>query len=115
VLLGVTPPTAHVFLAGQDLGASPVSVEVSPGSVLTVELRHPGYASKSLALDGSRSRVVVELDGKSKRKAHAKTRRGAAPASAPSKPAPARSSATKGRGSGESIGGQLFVEPWEKP
>src|SRR6185436_2068721 len=113
VLLGVTPPTAHVFLAGQDLGASPVSVEVSPGSVLTVELRHPDYATKVLPLDGSQSRVVVELGSKSKRKSHGKTRRAGSAASPTAKPASSRS-ATKGR-SNSDIGGQLFVEPWEKP
>jgi hypothetical protein len=113
VLLGVTPPSAHVFVAGQDLGASPVSVDVAPGSVLTVELRHPDYATKVLPLDGSQSRVVVELGSKSKRKSHGKTRRAGSAASPTAKPASSRS-ATKGR-SNSDIGGQLFVEPWEKP
>ena len=109
VLLGVTPPSAHVFLAGEDLGASPVSLDVPPGSVLTVELRHPDYATKSIPLDGSQSRVVVELDSKAKHKAHSKTRRGSPTA----KPASSRP-ATKAHSSSDT-GGQLFVEPWEKP
>lgn len=113
VLLGVTPPSAHVFAAGADLGASPVSVDVSPGSVLTVELRHPDYATKLLSLDGSQSRVVVELDSKSNRKGHSKTRRSSSAASLTPKPASARA-ASKARSSSD-IGGQLFVEPWEKP
>jgi tRNA A-37 threonylcarbamoyl transferase component Bud32 len=113
VLLGVTPPSAHVFLAGEDLGASPVSLDVSPGSVLTVELRHPNYATKSVPLDGSQSRVVVELDSKAKHKGHGKTRRGSAAAGSTAKPASSRP-ATNAHSTGD-IGGQLFVEPWEKP
>jgi serine/threonine protein kinase len=110
VLIGVTPASAHVFLGGQDLGASPVSVDVAAGSRLTVELRHPNYATQSLELDGSTSKVVVELDSKSKRsKAHPKSKRGA-PASSPPARAP-RAPAPRGH-SDESIGGQLFVEPW---
>jgi len=110
VLLGVTPPTAHVFLDGQDLGASPVSVDVAAGSSVTVELRHPNYATKSLELDGKSNKVLVALDGKSKRgKLRSKSKRAAA-GSVPAKPA-SRAPAPRGRRD-ESIGGQLFVEPW---
>jgi hypothetical protein len=119
VLLGVTPATAHVFVNNQDLGASPVSLDVPPGSVLTVQLRHPNYATKSLELDGSQSKVVVELDGKGKHaKARGKAKRGASsstPARATSRAPAQKGRGTDDRGRDESIGGQLFVQPWQTP
>ncbi|MEY2931389.1 MAG: hypothetical protein RL033_2138 [Pseudomonadota bacterium] len=113
VLLGVSPSTAHVFMDGLDMGASPVSVDVDPGSPVIVELRHPDYAPKLLKLDGSRNRVVVELDNKLKRgKARTKSRATAAQGSG--KPS-SRATPARGHKKDESIGGQLFVEPWQKP
>jgi len=116
VLLGVAPPTAHVFLDGKDLGASPVSIDVPPKSLVTVEVRHPEYATKRMVLDGSEVRVNVELDSKNKkRKKSGKSKRTASDALSAPRPAPAaKSPATRGR-SDEPIGGQLFVEPWQKP
>ncbi|MEY4549431.1 MAG: hypothetical protein RL685_5626 [Pseudomonadota bacterium] len=113
VLLGVSPSTAHVFLDGLDMGASPVSVDVAPGSPVIVELRHPDYAPKLLELDGSRNRVVVELDNKLKR-GKARTKSRATGAQGSGKP-PSRTTPARGRKKDESIGGQLFVEPWQKP
>ena len=113
VLLGVTPSTAHVFVNDEDLGASPVSLDVPPGSVLSVELRHPRYVTKTLEIDGSQSKVVVELDGKGK---HAKARaKRAAPARASSRAAASKNRSSDDRGRDESIGGQLFVQPWQTP
>ena len=68
VLLGVAPPTAHVFLDGRDLGESPVSIDVPAKSLVTVEVRHPDYATKLMQLDGSEVRVNVELDSKNKKR-----------------------------------------------
>ena len=113
MLLGVTPATAHVFLDGQDLGASPVSVDVVPGSPVTVELRHPDYASKRLEIDGSQNRVVVELDDKIKRGKAARAKSRATSAKSSGKPG---SRASARRKKDDAIGGQLFVEPWaQKP
>ncbi len=115
VVLGVSPATAHVFLDGEDLGASPVSVDVVPGSPVTVELRHPDYAPKLLELDGSTNRVVVELDNKLKRgkAARGKSRATKSSGKSASRASDSRSSRRK---KDEAIGGQLFVEPWaQKP
>jgi serine/threonine protein kinase len=111
VLLGVAPTSAHVFLDDRDLGRSPVSIDVPRGAFVTVELKNPGYESQLVQLDGSESRKSVELVSKSKKKKRAKLRRSAlesANAEAPpvleqQPPTPAE------------IGGQLFVEPWQKP
>jgi hypothetical protein len=119
-LLGVAPTTAHVFLAGQDLGQSPVSIGVRPGSLVAVEVRHPDYETQRLELDGSDRRVSVELLSKNKKKSKSRARAKRlskleaelmAPeaAGSPAKPAP------KTPAEDRSIGGQLFVEPWQKP
>jgi len=111
VLLGVAPTTAHVFLGDRDLGRSPVSIDVPQGALVLVEVRHPGYETTMLELDGSEPRKSVELISKSKKKRAAARARATranrlgalegAPRSAPQTPA--------------EIGGQLFVEPWQKP
>jgi serine/threonine-protein kinase len=116
VLLGVTPVTAHVFVNDQDLGASPVSLDVPAGSVLTVELRHPRYATKTLEIDGSQSKVVVELESKAKHaRSGAKAKRGATAARSSSRASTQKSRSADDRGRDESIGGQLFVQPWQTP
>jgi serine/threonine protein kinase len=135
VLIGVAPTTAHVFLEGRDLGASPVSVDVPPNTVLAVEVRQADYETQSLTLDGSQSRFAVELQPRNKKhgaKVHSKNRRADADPAADSAGTARTSSgarATKGNGRNkaapvapppkprnpdESIGGQLFVEPWQK-
>jgi serine/threonine protein kinase len=111
VLLGVAPTAAHVFLGDRDLGRSPVSIDVPRGDLITVEVRHPGYESQLLQLDGSESRKSVELTSKNKKKKRAKARRGAAPP-VPAELEPARESEQQ---TPAEIGGQLFVEPWQKP
>jgi serine/threonine protein kinase len=108
VLLGVAPTTAHVFLDDRDLGRSPVSIDVPQGSLVTVEVKNPGYETQRLELDGSEPRKSVELTSKNKKKKR-KARRGAdpSPTEAPLVPAQPPTPAE--------IGGELFVEPWQKP
>jgi eukaryotic-like serine/threonine-protein kinase len=109
VLLGVAPTTAHVFLGDRDLGRSPVSIDVARGSLVSVEVRNPGYETQQLTLDGSEPRKSVELLSKNKKKKRVKPRRA---------PGPAPVSETEPQRQPQSpaeIGGQLFVEPWQKP
>jgi len=110
VLLGVAPTTAHVFLGDRDLGRSPVVIEVPKGQLVTVEVRNPGYATQLLQLDGSEERKSVELKKSKKKKRNkagaiveAPPELEAEPSSPSTQPTPAE------------IGGQLFVEPWQKP
>jgi serine/threonine protein kinase len=118
VLLGVTPMGAHVFMGGDDLGQSPVPVEVRPGSPVALEVRHPNYVTQQLELDGSKTRVTVELTPSSKKKGKG-TRGGKSKRSARSaavqaaEPSPGKAAPTPA--DDKSIGGQLFVEPWQKP
>jgi hypothetical protein len=108
VLLGVAPTTSHVFLGDRDLGRSPVSIDVPKGELVTVEVRNPGYETRLLQLDGSEARKSIELKKKKKKRNKA----GVVvevPASLDAEP-PRQTSPTPAE-----IGGQLFVEPWQKP
>jgi hypothetical protein len=109
VLLGVAPTTAHVFMGERDLGRSPVSIDVPQGSLVTVEVRHPGYETRWLQLDGSEPRKSVELKRKKKKRSKAgvsePTARDTFAPREPQHQAPTPAE----------IGGQLFVEPWQKP
>jgi eukaryotic-like serine/threonine-protein kinase len=119
VLLGVAPTTAHVFMGGRDLGQSPVSIEVREGSLASVEVRHPDYEPEQLKLDGSEGRLSIELRAKSKKrpKGRSKGKRVSAALNGSieervlaSKPGVRAKPAED-----KSAGGQLFVEPWQKP
>jgi eukaryotic-like serine/threonine-protein kinase len=109
VLLGVAPTTAHVFLGDRDLGRSPVSIDVPRGSLVSVEVRNPGYETEQLTLDGSEPRKSVELLSKNKKKKRAKSRRHASGAG------PVSETGQRQPQTPAEIGGQLFVEPWQKP
>jgi serine/threonine protein kinase len=114
VLLGVAPTAAHVFQGERDLGSSPVSIDVPKGSLVEVEVRHPGYQTQILELDGSEPRKSVELVSKNKKKKRSKSRRSqgsAEPLLEEEAPFPRAS----GSQTPAEIGGQLFVEPWQKP
>jgi eukaryotic-like serine/threonine-protein kinase len=113
VLLGVAPTKAHVFLGGRDLGESPVSIDVPPGGVTTVEVRHPSYETKQLELDGSEGKLSIELVSKNKKKKRGKGSRKAS--SGTGSKSSVSSSQAERPTEDESIGGQLFVEPWAKP
>jgi serine/threonine-protein kinase len=113
VLIGVAPMAAHVFMGERDLGSSPVSIDVPRGSRVEVEVRHPGYETQVLELDGSEPRKSIELVNKQKKKKRSKARRAQAVGE------PSFGEAPFPRASGPQtpaeIGGQLFVEPWQKP
>lgn len=112
VLLGVAPTTAHVFLGDRDLGRSPVSIDVPKGQLVLVELRSPGYETMFLELDGTEPRKSVELISKSKkRRALARARAARAHRNAGFEATPPRPT----QQTPAEIGGQLFVEPWQKP
>ena len=85
VMLAVEPLGAHVFRNGEDLGASPMMLSVTHGQTESVELRHPGYASQTVRLDGSEGRKEVRLDRASSR-AESRARREAPVARPPARP-----------------------------
>jgi serine/threonine-protein kinase len=62
VVLAVEPIDAHVFRGDQDLGESPVDVEIDEGSTADLEIRREGFKTKKLSLDGSEPRQSVKME-----------------------------------------------------
>jgi serine/threonine-protein kinase len=60
VAIAVSPLEAHVFRGSEDLGQSPVTLEVG-GHPVDLEVRAEGYASARLSVDGRSSRLTVKL------------------------------------------------------
>ena len=114
VVLAVEPIDAHVFRGDQDLGESPVDVEIDQGSTADLEIRREGFKTKKLSLDGSRTASIGE-DG---------ARRSSSPASPGAEgPAAAEGAAQGGQPKAAdsktkpkpkpAIGGGEIVDPWE--
>ncbi|HVU03877.1 MAG TPA: serine/threonine-protein kinase [Polyangiaceae bacterium] len=61
VALVFSPIDGEVFRDGRSLGGMPVTVQLSPNEVATVEVRREGFYPETVRLDGSRSVVVVRL------------------------------------------------------
>jgi serine/threonine-protein kinase len=101
IVLAVQPLDAHVFRGDEDLGVSPVVVEVAEGEKLEVVVRRRGYKEQALTLDSSvpKRSVKLSLD-------HT-----AAPARpATQTPPPAAPKPPKKK---PSLGGGEIVNPWE--
>ena len=62
VVLAVEPIDAHVFRGDQDLGESPVDVEIDEGSKVLLEIRREGFKTRKLTLDGSEARQSVKME-----------------------------------------------------
>jgi eukaryotic-like serine/threonine-protein kinase len=60
VALAVSPFDARVTLDQEDLGKSPIWLEVK-GPPLTLHVERPGYTPKTVLIDGTQGRVTVEL------------------------------------------------------
>jgi serine/threonine-protein kinase len=107
VLFASEPLDAHVFQNGQDLGATPVTIEVPVGTKVTVEVKREGYKPQYVTLDGAQLKVktmLARLAGGGRRPAGHPA--GAEPAGAPKSP-PAQSPPP-------SLGGGEIVNPWAK-
>lgn len=64
VVIAVQPIDAHAFAGDRDLGTSPVLVDVGETASAQIEVRKPGYVTKTLTLDGSEGRLTVVLEKK---------------------------------------------------
>jgi hypothetical protein len=105
-------------MGGHDLGESPVSIEVREGSLASVEVRHPDYETRKLELDGSEGRFSIELKSKNKKRGKgAKSKRVSAAlnGSIRERVLASKPGVRATPGEDKSAGGQLFVEPWQKP
>jgi hypothetical protein len=61
VLFAAEPLDAHVFDSDTDLGSTPINLDVPNGASLKLEVRRPGYRSRTIVVDGSEKRVSVKL------------------------------------------------------
>jgi serine/threonine-protein kinase len=62
VALVLSPIDAHVFDGKDDLGTMPISIQLEQGDVATVEVRRDGFASQKAVIDGSRSKLIIQLE-----------------------------------------------------
>ena len=104
VALAVSPQEAHVFQGDNDLGVSPVLLEVDEGKSVALSVRMDGYKVLELAVDGSKPRESVKLE-------RLPSRGGGA-----ARPAPRKALDTKPEAKPKkkgSIGGGEIVNPWD--
>jgi serine/threonine-protein kinase len=62
VALVLAPIDAHVFDGHDDLGTMPISIQLGQGEVATVEVRREGFTSQQVLIDGTRSKLIVQLE-----------------------------------------------------
>jgi serine/threonine-protein kinase len=107
VVVGADPMDAEVWKGNQNLGTSPVIVDVPEGTPVAIEIRRGGYTTKKLVLDGREKKVTVKLDRE----------RAATPVSVgrpkPGRPAPAPEPPPKPKPKTSSGGGEI-VNPWAR-
>jgi hypothetical protein len=107
VAVAADPLDAEVWKGNQNLGSSPVIVDVPEGTPVAIEIRRTGYLTKKLILDGREKKVTVKLD-----KERAVTQAGVARPK-PGRPAPAAEPAPKPKPKTSSGGGEI-VNPWAR-
>jgi hypothetical protein len=61
VALVLSPVDAHVFRGNQDLGMMPITLRIREGQSVKLTVRREGYQSKTIEIDGSEPRQVIEL------------------------------------------------------
>ncbi len=61
VLIAVEPLDAHVFVGDEDLGASPVEIDVKDGKTVEAEIRRDGFVTRKVKIDGSDPKLSVKL------------------------------------------------------
>jgi serine/threonine-protein kinase len=61
IALILFPLNSHVFDGDKDLGMMPITIDLSPGETKSVRVVRKGYVTRTLKLDGSKTRIVVGL------------------------------------------------------
>jgi serine/threonine-protein kinase len=61
VALILFPLNSHVFDGDKDLGMMPITIDLVPGETKVVRVVRKGYVTRTLKLDGSKTRIVVGL------------------------------------------------------
>jgi serine/threonine-protein kinase len=108
VAVAADPLDAEVWKGSQNLGTSPVIVDVPEGTPVAIEIRRAGYLTKKLVLDGRERKVTVRLD---KERATAPVAVGRPKPGRPAPPAPEPVAKPKPK---TSAGGGEIVNPWAR-
>ena len=104
VLVATEPISARIFKGTEDLGVSPVSIDVPEGQSVELTIRAEGFKDTRLVVDGKETRQSIRLE----RVVTARPK-GAKPAAPPPKPA------TKPQaGKRPQLGGGEIIDPWGK-
>ena len=61
VLVESQPKGARIFRLGKEIGRAPLSIEIGRGEHRSFEVRSSGFATRRLALDGGKTKVLVKL------------------------------------------------------
>jgi serine/threonine-protein kinase len=62
VVLAIEPTDAHVFHGDEDLGESPVLLQLAEGETRELEIRRDGYRTEPLTVDASEAKRSVKLE-----------------------------------------------------
>ena len=62
IVIAVEPIDAHVFNGDEDLGTSPVLLNVDVGDTVEVEIRRDGFRTKKLEVDASQLKRSIKLE-----------------------------------------------------
>lgn len=103
VVLAVEPLDAHVFIGKNDMGTSPIVIDVQEGQKVVVDIERKGYASQRIELESSDARRSVKLEKLKKTKKRKQPTTDATPAAG--KPTPPKKKRTK-------LGGGEIINPW---
>jgi len=111
VLIATEPVAGHIYRGTEDLGMSPVSVNVPEGQSVELSIRTEGFKDARVIVDGSETRQQIRLEPLAGQKPRAKP-----PAGGQAKPpaAPATKPTSKPTGKRPSMGGGEIIDPWGK-
>jgi tRNA A-37 threonylcarbamoyl transferase component Bud32 len=101
-VLIATEPVANVYRGTNDLGMSPVSVEIAEGQTIELSIRAEGYKD---------ARVIVDSTSESRQSIRLEKVVGPAPKA---RPKAAGTATAKPVGKRPSIGGGEIIDPWSK-
>jgi hypothetical protein len=61
VRVGSDPPGARLFWRGKEVGTTPFTLELQPGEKHSYELGLPGYVTRKVVIDGSKSEISIGM------------------------------------------------------
>jgi eukaryotic-like serine/threonine-protein kinase len=106
VLVATEPVAAKIFRGNEDLGFSPISVDVPEGGSVELSLRAEGYRDMRVVVDGSETRQSIRLERATAATKPKPTKPSTSAAPKPaSKPQPAKRPV---------LGGGEIIDPWGK-